>query len=286
MPSSMDFTWSKPLAITPEFLQRIEDVVKEFSAGEVERQVQAAGLNSKEFVSSHQIKDRYEQTKDIELYSLSKAVEGIEKINWSLTTYEDARRTHLRLPDVLGMTNSGTGSLKSVEISCNYLYSGLTISLGSKLYGKSASVEISGEYARFSYFRGVIEELFHSQTQSWWMMTLGWVGTTIYFASYVVFTLTFAIIAILIANAAGADKDTATTIGSIIFTISLVLLGVLGYQCTKIWARIFPLAEFQFGGGARASEQRKTWRKILWVTPILVIGFPVFTNWLSSAIFG
>lgn len=282
MSSTTDFVWTDPIAVKPELLRSLDDLVNKYIERSIARTVSDRGLNPVELKTEADAQIKFEETRNYDYRSIGREISDLSKLTWSVRLDNDIRRSKLTVDDVIGLPNSGSSTVSMVQISQgNYSY-GISVRFQNSGRRSSADISIVGDYEGVEHFREQLSQLLRANTRNWSLVTKPLFGLVFYLAAFLsILWAIFRIFAIFIDSIYPEfEPDSSTVFAFALF--SGFLSQFMMFWLSKAWARIFPLAEFQFGGGVNASEVRKNCRKAAWFVPVLVIGMPIITNLVSN----
>lgn len=279
MSSSTFFIWRKPIAVTSDTVSAFEGLLQRYGVVARRQLVANEGQNPDDIQTAADATAKHLATKEWRYERLATDIPKAEIVLWSVHLRNGIRRSGLTVHEVLALANAGDATVIDLQAAVGTYAHKMEVQLSSDRVW-SASISLAGEYADVHRFRDETSQLLSASTRNWHMVTESRFGLAV--------TVAGLLAAMVILGSAvfyvGTMRSWSSSTGAswLMSVFAFVVLGwaVVGNRISDAWGSIFPLVEFQFGGGRNAAEARRTWRKIMWSVPILVIGAPLLTSWL------
>lgn len=286
MSSSTNLVWRKPIAITPDSLRALEEHL--LRNAEVGRRaaVSEAGFDPDAVTSGAEAKAKDSTLADWKCVDLDRSISRATNITWSVKLANNIRRSDLKLEDVIALANIGDASIEEIEAVQGQSYTNRIQVTFDSTYIASAVVKIWGDYNDVYTMKEDFINYLGVNTRNWSRATNFSVGATaliaFVLAVIVVINVILHHLSVQRAWTPNATANWMVWMSALVFSIAPWTTGPL----IQKWKSIFPLVEFQFGGGINAAEARRSWRKACWTVPLVIIGGPLLVNFLSSKLFG
>jgi hypothetical protein len=279
--STANFDWRRPIAVTPDLLRRLHELVVKYAALAARRAVADEGLNPDEITTPEEAQRLYKESGKLVYGSVASSMRRALAVTWSVTLSNDIKRSELTLDEVLAIPNARDALIKDLQVSNGGYGFTCEVSL-SPVYKRAANGRVVGPYDVVGHFKDEIIQLLAAHTRNWHTVTKSWFGYTLVLIASLAFVsaITLVVANIFFVPSLSSDRRLAYAMSALWAagsTIPFIMSPISNW-----WRRIFPMVEFQIGGGINAAEARRNWRRAAWSIPILIIGMPIITNLISA----
>lgn len=281
MSSTTYFSWLEPIALTDQTLKAFDERLRRYGVLARRDMVARHDLNPDEVQTPDDAMKLHAESGRWRFESIAKEMPKIESVRWAVTFQNGIRRSGMNLNEILDLPNAGDSTITSLSGSSGAL--GYTAEVQFSVSRSWPSkIEFSGDYIHVQAFKDELSQLLNSSTRNWSIVTKGWVGFLVAAAFVIAVFFALGFLTVRIGEARDWSVDVESNWIIACLAVTTIIWIVVGGPISTKWREIFPLVEFQFGGGVNAADARRKWRRVAWSVPVLLIEYPLLINVISD----
>jgi len=288
MKSSIDVKFGKSISFTPQFVHSISELVQDFSRRAISEAVTDAGKNSSQITSAQDAINLYEATystsPDYSLQSLSRELKQIEEHRWTAHLKDKTIFHELNENQILNLPNSPSQKIVSISVkNGSHTYS-IQIDFSNSKFIGGTSFSIRGPFELVHHYNYNLSQKIASVTDVWsWASDFRFM---IFLFTLSMFTFISSIPLIQFFYRKFFLENTNTVsyfLYICLSTLCIYLLLSLLFIIVGFWGWLFPLVDFELGGGVQRARVRHRVRGFIFgVIPFMCLLIPMAVSLISK----